>query len=242
MKWWNAYELIQFPFSLGFLAIFVFNIECKLLLISMALWRWSLCKLSGEDRMKGKETPKLGEIKVPVSEAFKSFAHRVGFVLLIRWVMAKPFQVMCKTSDLSWVLWQCGYHQRGLSWERLSFLSLTSHAVLQFVSHLGGWCGELIADSVGLGARGFPELQQVGWRGGIDTTTVQQLWCVCHGFSPVDAEYYTPMSVTAINLLEAYLLWMRPWYAEFCLPFLCSIQKWIYTCVGINISMSISLC
>lgn len=81
--------------------IFSFTTECKLLLISMALWRWSLCKLNGEDRMKGGKKTQPGDGKVPVLEVLKSFAHRVGFVLFVRQVMAKPFQVMCKTSDAS---------------------------------------------------------------------------------------------------------------------------------------------
>lgn len=51
--------------------------------------------------MKGGKKTQPGDGKVPVLEVLKSFAHRVGFVLFVRQVMAKPFQVMCKTSDAS---------------------------------------------------------------------------------------------------------------------------------------------
>lgn len=47
--------------------------------------------------MKGGKNPQPGDVKVPVLETLKSFAHRVGFVLFVGQVMAKPFQVMCKT-------------------------------------------------------------------------------------------------------------------------------------------------
>lgn len=51
-----------FLFTGFFGVIFSFNTECKLLLISMALWRWSLHKLNGGDRMKegGGKTPTWG--------------------------------------------------------------------------------------------------------------------------------------------------------------------------------------
>lgn len=49
--------------------------------------------MEGEGEKKKKE-PR--EVKVPVLEVFKSFAHRVGFVLLTAQVMTTPSQVACE--------------------------------------------------------------------------------------------------------------------------------------------------
>lgn len=78
---------------------------------------------------------------------------------------------------------------RGASLGRGSSCSFTSCAVLQLASRLVGWHGELVDGGVALGARAFPELPQAHCRGAINTTTRQQLWYVCHGFSFMDAEY-----------------------------------------------------
>lgn len=83
------------------------------------------------------EKPQPGDVKVPVLAALKSFAHRVGFVLFVRQVMAKPFQVVSKTSELSWILclWVglCRVQERGFPLDGQFCFSFTSPAMLQVV-------------------------------------------------------------------------------------------------------------
>lgn len=45
---------------------------------------------------RGRKKKEPREVKVPVLEVFKSFAHRVGFVLLTAQVMTTPSQVACE--------------------------------------------------------------------------------------------------------------------------------------------------
>lgn len=103
--------------------------------------------------MKEGGNPQPRDVKVPVVEVLKSFAHREGFGFFARQVMAKPFQVMCKTSEPSWVLCQCvclcWAQERCLSPEGHNFLFYFSCSATACAQCLG-WCGELEEGTEGL--------------------------------------------------------------------------------------------
>lgn len=145
---------------------------------------------------------------MPVLEVFKSFAHRVFFVLLIRQAVAKPFQGTCKNfrpelAPVPLCVFAVGAGKGG-SPGRGSCFFFTPPAVLWHVSPLVGWRGEPMDGPWGWDHARFQRcsglMQRCRCHHRRARALGQLLWLFFHGHGILQAT----MSVTVIKLLKAF--------------------------------------